>query len=171
MLITPAYAELNRELHQRIPKFGSNGKKWAEYVRALATRTKSGSILDYGCGKGSLRAAVGPHVREYDPCVPGKDARPAPCDLVVCTDVMEHVELECVDAVLADIYALANRAVLLGICCVEDSKVLADGRGAHITVRPPEWWAEKVGKLGAFEEVEGPEGGFNCVLVKYADDD
>jgi hypothetical protein len=171
MLITPAYAELNRELHKRIPKYGTSGRKWAETVRLLAAKTRSGSILDYGCGKGTLKGAVGPHVREYDPCIKGKDARPSPCDLVVCTDVMEHVELECVDAVLADVFALANRAVLLGICCREDSKKLADGRGAHITVRPPEWWAEKVGKLGPYEQIPCPDGDFNAVLVKYADND
>lgn len=80
MLITPEYAALNRELHERRPDYGTGGHKWANWVRVYCEKRGFTSVLDYGCGKGTLAEALegsGLDVREYDPAVPGKDARPS----------------------------------------------------------------------------------------------
>jgi len=82
--ITSEYAELNRKLHASDPSYGISGSKRAEVIRKLIETTKPTTILDYGCGKGSLGAALDRPIWEYDPCVPGKDAPPRPADLVVC---------------------------------------------------------------------------------------
>src|SRR5690606_11016906 len=103
-------------------------------------------------------------VREYDPGIPGKDSRPEPADLVVCTDVLEHVEPECIDDVLSDIVGLSNRAVLLAIACRGSQKLLADGRSAHILVRSPDWWQEKLSGYGPFKRIEGGELEYNAVM-------
>src|SRR5262245_55345835 len=94
-LITPEYIEQNRLLHERVPEYGMSGQRWGRYVERLITEEKFVSVLDYGCGKGTLaKVLVGYNVAEYDPAVPGKDGRPQPAELVVCTDVLEHIEPE-----------------------------------------------------------------------------
>jgi hypothetical protein len=85
-------------------------------------------------------------VRNYDPGIPADSALPAPADLVVCTDVLEHIEPEHLDAVLAHIFRLAQRAVFLQIALFPAKKTLPDGRNAHLIVQPANWWLDKIGK-------------------------
>ena len=93
MLITPEYRALNAELHARVPAYGTGGHKWASTIREIVQRTGAKSVLDYGCGKGTLRKVRRPiRVHEYDPAIPAKANLPASAGVVVCTDVMEHVE-------------------------------------------------------------------------------
>ncbi len=68
------------------------------------------SVLDYGCGKGTLAEAVSFEIREYDPAIAGKDENPLPADLVICTDALEHIEPEYLDAVLVHIASLTRMA-------------------------------------------------------------
>lgn len=166
MLISPEYAALNAELHERVPAYGTGGHKWADYVRKLCAQVEAGSILDYGCGKQSLRDALpGLIVHGYDPAIEGCDTR-VECDIVVCTDVLEHVEIECMREVVSDVIAHARKAVVLSIACRESGKILADGRQAHITVRSPDWWIGYLSPFGAFERLESPDDEFNAVLLK-----
>src|SRR6185436_376305 len=82
--ISSGYRELQRELHARPNGYGGKGDKWAAGVLAVAAAYDASSILDYGCGEGTLAkalAAAGRVCREYDPAVAGKDSRPAFADL------------------------------------------------------------------------------------------
>lgn len=106
------------------------------------------SILDYGCGAGTLGTALKAQAwpfdfREYDPAVPGKDAMPRPADLVVCTDVLEHIERDRLDTVLGHIRALSMQGTFLVISTVPAHKSLPDGRNAHLIVESPDWWRER----------------------------
>ena len=146
MRFTPEYQALNRKLHASNPTFGGHGSKWAEHVQKVAQLMNSTSILDYGCGKGSLAMAVPLPIREYDPAVPGKDADPAPADLVVCTDVLEHIEPECLQEVLDHIASLTVRIAFFTIHCGAASKNLPDGRNAHLSQHSMQWWTEQINK-------------------------
>ena len=142
MRISETYREQNRKLHER-PGYGISGKKWAGLVSDLYEAYNCASVLDYGCGKGTLGQAM-PHlmVRGYDPCIEGLDADPDPADLVVCGDVMEHVEEECVDEVLDHIQGLTKKVVVFVVSTRPAKKILPDGRNAHITIRDSNWWLE-----------------------------
>jgi len=144
MRISEAYREQNRQLHDN-PNYGISGAKWAGLVNDIYNSHSCNSVLDYGCGKETLGKAL-PHlmVKGYDPCIPGLATAPASADLVVCGDVMEHVEEGCVDEVLDHLQVLANKAVLLVISTQKAAKTLPDGRNAHITIRPGDWWLEKI---------------------------
>lgn len=85
---------------------------------------------------------------------------------MVCTDVLEHVEIDCVRDVVQDITDLARGAVLLGICCKAGGKELADGRNAHILVKPGSWWREFLSQFGVWRELDGQRFEYNCVLRK-----
>ena len=153
-LITPAYLALQVELHQRPNGYGGKGGKWAEAVRSLVDRFGATSVLDYGCGEGGLKRALRPmcdsriRIDEYDVAVSGKDVRPVFADLVVCTDVLEHVEPELLAAVLAHLKLLARKAVFAVIATRPSGKIMADGRNAHLIQESSEWWAATLTEAG-----------------------
>ena len=79
-------------------------------------------------------------IAEYDPAIPGKDAEPEPQDIVVCINVLEHAEPDCLADVLSHIQALSLGGVLFIIDTVPAQKTLADGRNAHLIVEDLDWW-------------------------------
>jgi hypothetical protein len=143
VLITAEYAELNRQLYTVEPEYGTSGKTWAKYIRGLAAYNPR-SILDYGCGRRTLEQALGFPIRNYDPCIKGFEDPPEPEDMVVCTDVLEHIEPECLDAVLDDLQRVTRKTGFFVIATRRARKTLADGRNAHLIVQPAEWWIPKL---------------------------
>jgi hypothetical protein len=143
MLISDEYRKLNEELHKN-PRYGSRRRE-AIYkeISLLMAATKSHTLLDYGCGKGEMAKHL-PAVC-YDPCVPEFSKKPrATFDVVACCDVLEHVEPDCLEYVLGDVFCYARRAVYLVISTRPAAKTLADGRNAHLIVKPGEWWSELI---------------------------
>lgn len=145
MLITPEYVELNRKLHEDRPDYGANGHRYAETVRGLAVSVEAETALDYGCGKGTLSRAV-PQLpwRNYDPAVEKYASRPMPADLVVCGDVLEHIEPDCLIEVLEDLRSLTLKLAYLVIATRPAAKTLADGRNAHLIVEDASWWTPQL---------------------------
>lgn len=167
MLITDSYKQLNAELHDREPFYGTSGKKHTGAVYHAARQFNTRDVLDYGCGKQRLKEALSDvlNVRGYDPAVPGLDAPPEPADLVVCTDVLEHIEPTCLDEVLIDLRRLTKRALFAVISTRPAIKTLADGRNAHLIVEPASWWLRHL--LDHFEPVQFQrrETEFEVVMV------
>lgn len=143
-----------------MPEYGTSGSHWAPMVYSLARRHEANTVLDYGCGKGSLFRAIREQFSaqpaplaaiplpfeclEYDPAIEGKTEKPAHVDVVVCGDVLEHVEPDCLYAVLDDIRDISRKAVMLIVATAPASKTLADGRNAHLIVEPSHWWLPKI---------------------------
>lgn len=143
-LISPQYQALLRELHaQRI--WGDGGYKYADDVRRIASDLNASTVLDYGCGVGTLKTSVPElDVREYDPGIIGKDHLPAPADLVVCSDVVEHIEPHLVSAVIDHIGDLTEKACFMVISTRLAHTMLPDGNNAHLTVQTVKWWLEQL---------------------------
>lgn len=144
-LISPAYREEQIRLHAEPRGYGGRGRKWTTQVNAAIWLNGYKSVLDYGCGQGSLHESLiltnrKIDLREYDPAIPGKDALPEPADLVVCTDVLEHVEPDKIAAVLAHLRSLARHGLFIVVSLIETAKTLSDGRQAHILLQPADWW-------------------------------
>lgn len=157
-LISPEYLQTQIVLHAEPRGYGGKGDKWANGVHQIAADYDCGSILDYGCGRGMLAHALrglGRPCREYDPAIPGKDGRPAFADLVVCTDVLEHIEPDKLDTVLAHLRGLARKACFVVIATRPSNKTLTDGRNAHLILEQAAWWEARVRAAG-FEVHPGP---------------
>lgn len=145
MLISPEYAALNRGLHDSSFKYGAGAWRKADVVAEIVRKRRYASILDYGCGKGSLKRALPDlDIREYDPCIEGKDGRPERADLVVCLDVLEHIEPHFLDAVLSDIAQLAKVELFCTIATHPSKDILADGRNAHLIIEDARWWLDRL---------------------------
>ena len=149
MLISQSYIEQNRQLHASRKDYGVGSLKYASKALALMKELECKTMLEYGCGKGTLLKAI-PGARGYDPAIPEYAERPVPADLVVCTDVLEHIEPECLEEVLEDLRVLGTKGAMLFISCRPASKFLPDGRNAHLIVESQDWWLEKLSSY--FEE-------------------
>lgn len=152
-LISSDYLKLQQQLHASPRGYGEGGDKWAKTVALVADLYGAGSILDYGCGQGSLVRALrkmgrGWRLAEYDPAIAGKSGPPAFADMVVCTDVLEHIEPDRLDRVLAHIKSLMRKVGFLVISTRPANKVMADGRNAHLIVEPGDWWEARVQAAG-----------------------
>jgi 2-polyprenyl-3-methyl-5-hydroxy-6-metoxy-1,4-benzoquinol methylase len=148
-LISENYAEQNRLLHASNPGYGRRGARHCQAMLEVLNATDSKSILDYGCGKGRFKAAMSSNplldIRNYDPAIPAFAKSPDAADLVLCSDVLEHIEPEKLDAVLHHIRGLAKKAAYIVVATKPDrTKTLPDGRNPHLIVHPSEWWMEKL---------------------------
>lgn len=155
MLITPEYREQNAALHEASAQYGARGDKGAEIVGRLRDRYSCKTVLDYGCGKAGLAKACSFPVACYDPSVPMYNARPMSADLVVCRDVLEHVEEGCLDDVLRDLHSLTDVVMWVLVVLEPSEEILPDGRNTHITLRSREWWTARIGRLFARRDLGG----------------
>ena len=134
------------------------GEALAEYKHNVFNLIKENNIktiLDYGCGKAKFHSILfnnkkvpgspmGIDVTPYDPAVPEFANKPnEQYDLVLCVDVMEHVQEDKVEEVFEDIFTYSNR-VFLTITCYPATQTLVNGKNAHYTIKEPDWWKEKL---------------------------
>ncbi len=159
MLISSDYRALNQRLHSERPDYGTSGQRWAQIVSTLMQEHDCVSVLDYGCGKQTLQKALGFPIRQYDPCIEEFSATPEPADLVACTDVLEHIEADCIDSVLDDLKRVTGKVGFFTIATGPAKKTLPDGRNAHVLQRPVTWWLPQIWErwhLLAYRDL-GPE--------------
>lgn len=149
MLLSDSYRQLIEKEHQKDPKWGQTAVRRVSKILEFASRFPSKHILDYGSGSGSFGAYLSVNhpeytVFEYEPAKADKASPPNPCEFVICVDVLEHVEPDCVDAVLDDLKRVVLHTGLFTVCMVPAGKILSDGRNAHLTIQPADWWLEKI---------------------------
>lgn len=144
MLISKEYAAENQRQHEMRNGYGERGHKHLPAVIQLAQREHCATALDYGCGQGSLAAKakkISPLLfSNYDPAIPEFAALPSPADLVVCTDVLEHIEMTCLMNVVEHLASLVNKAFYFNIATRPAGRMLSDGRNAHLIIRDPYFW-------------------------------
>lgn len=153
-LISPHYLEMNKALHAT-GSYGIRGHARAHDVLNIAVDYDCRTILDYGCGQGTLKDALTLPVREYDPAIEGKHFPPQPADLVVCADVLEHIEPECLEAVLEHLATLTKKILFAVVHLGPAKKFLPDGRNAHLIQEDEHWWLERMSKHFNVEQMSG----------------
>jgi hypothetical protein len=151
-LISDELIELNRKLHEEHLEYGVGGSKYADIAKDLITKTKGQSLLDYGCGKGYLGKALDFPVWEYDPAVPGKETLPRPADVVICADVLEHVEPDKIDHVIEHISRCTLKAAFFAIYSGPAKKTYSDGRNTHLIQKKAWWWLERLSNFFAISK-------------------
>jgi len=143
-IISDEYLALLQKYRLSHPDWGSTARKHSDKVASIASAHGVKTILDFGCGTGTLAAALkgkGYKITKYDPAVADFDLLPEQqFDMVVCIDVMEHVEEQFAQAVINLCLDKADKCVYFYISCVPAKAVLPDGRNAHITLLDPRTW-------------------------------
>lgn len=143
MLITEEYKKMNAEKHKQ-GSFGIYGIDWANTIMDLCKQNLTQDVLDYGCGQSMLAKTLPFKIQQYDPAIPVYSKMPVPADVVICTDVLEHIEPECIDSVLQHLRSLTKKMVLLEVSTVPAMKTLPDGSNCHRIIQPYNWWLEKL---------------------------
>ena len=145
-MISKEYKAELRKMHTDSPRWGRGSVQHYTYIVTQNPAT----VLDYGCGKGGLVRelnASGIQCTGYDPGVWEFRNRPkGKYALVICADVLEHVEPGELDNVLADIAGFAERDIMLVIATRKAVAVLPSGRNAHLIVENELFWIERISK-------------------------
>ena len=134
--------QLNR-LHETKQTFGS--RTGLGDIQQWVDKYQPQTFLDYGCGKGGLVNTLN-DIKEgccigYDPGIAQYAVEPsAPAEMLISTDVLEHIEPEFIDNVLQHINGLFTRVAYLLIATCPAKKALPDGRNAHLIQQEPDWW-------------------------------
>lgn len=125
-----------------------HAKQIGQLIRQYDVKT----VLDYGSGRGD--AYRSPHklhhewglkrksITLYDPAFPQYESLPVkPRDMVVCSDVLEHVPEADVPAFIGDLYGLARKVIWASVCCRPAKKTFPNTDiNLHVCVHPIEWW-------------------------------
>lgn len=133
-------------------------------ISLIVKDTNIKTVLDYGCGKGlahrtfNLRQMWGvDDITLYDPGVMLYQTKPSGLyDMTLCMDVMEHVPEEYVDDVFEEIAKYTKKVAVFSISTRPASKLLPDGRNAHLTVKPVKWWKQKLNEMPVYTKAFFP---------------
>ncbi|MEZ7956910.1 MAG: class I SAM-dependent methyltransferase [Rubritalea sp.] len=146
-----------QQLHKDDPSYGSTSLKFIDEVSLMINALKPKSILDYGCGKGTLIAEIERRYPEincyrYDPSIQEYSALPVKdADLVINTDVLEHIPVADIDSVLREISSISKNAYF-NLHHGKAATTLPSGENAHCTVKSPSWYSKKIATY--FDPVE-----------------
>ena len=156
-MISEKLKQAYTDIHQKTP-FGKRAKI-PSYLKKFIKDKNPKSILDFGCGKGNLVGVLkesypGIEVYGYDPANPDYNEG-IPCvDMIISTDVLEHIEPEFIEDTI-EMLSLKGKFHYHLISCAPAKLILPDGRNAHLIQEDPDWWRPRFEKYGyniLFEE-------------------
>jgi hypothetical protein len=145
------YIELSRKLHETNNSYGSANNVLLPEIVFFLKKLKPKHVIDYGCGKGLLLNILKnkfPKINfyGYDPAIPEyENLRINKADFVINSDVLEHIPEKDIDDVLFHISSLSKN-VFFNLHHGKAEKLLPNGENAHITIKPSEWYHEKMAK-------------------------
>ena len=169
-LISEEYREQQTHLHESNPNYGSASLQWGKTVADMAKSWGCEALLDYGAGKQRLKpgldeAGYSGMYFPYDPAIEKiSKIGDLEYDLVVCIDVLEHIEPNFLEYVLDD---LQKHTHYRGFCTVHTGpakKFLMDGRNAHLTQEPARWWLPKLCQRWNILALQSQKSGFQVVV-------
>ena len=146
MYISQSYQNLLVESHNN--KFFSGGSQKFNFIANYITADIS-TILDFGCCWGELVDKISteyPNIncQGYDPGVSRFMSLPnKPSDMLICLDVLEHIELEFLESNLQLIDTLFTKKAVLLVACYPAGKYLPNGKNAHLIIENDQWWEDK----------------------------
>ena len=144
-------------------------RQWRrDALSVYLTRNMPSNILDVGCGRGeSLKVArecgvviahgceiveslCGPQVTYLPEGAVKLPFRDNHYQMVVCMDVLEHLEPEEVPLAIQELRRVAAWKMFVSVPHKQERN------GLHLTVEPREWWIDQLSKVGEVEVIDLP---------------
>ena len=156
--------------------------RFAGPIKQIIEKHGCETLLDYGCGKGhpytdKFRTVpdsgfLDTPIHEfwgikditlYDPGEEEHNKLPTGVyDIVVNTDVLEHVPYQDLAWVIKEILNYSTNVVFLNICCLPAMKHFLNGENVHVSLYPVEEWLQFIARIS----VDYPY----LTIYVYADD-
>jgi len=149
-------------------------------IKKVIASSGSINLLDYGCGKALAWQegnylnidGVQTHTKDYlgieefylyDAGYKPYSKEPQKkYDIVICTDVLEHISEVDMKWFISELFSYADKFVFANIASYPAGKILPNGENAHCTVKTVDWWK------ALFEEVAYSYNGVNWeIWVDY----
>lgn len=119
MLISEEHRTAEYRKHITDPEYGGEAIQYSGQISTIINNMQFDEVLDYGSGKGELaRSLTLDHpvkVHLYDPAIPAIAESPDPREMVVCVEVLNHVEPDFVDSVLDDIKRVTKNLIFIAM--------------------------------------------------------
>lgn len=139
------------DVHRTEADYGRSSERLlAQLQRLLVDRSfQPKTILDFGCGKSRLVDWIAKlqdsEALRYDPAIPAFATKPAvQADLVLNTDVLEHIPESGIDTILRDIRSSGRHAFFV-VYTARSRHTLPNGLNMHVTIKPAAWWKDRIG--------------------------
>ncbi len=170
MAITnPELIEQYRHIHQT-SRFGVSAHEFQAQIQACVVDLKPDIILEYGCGQSELYRTLetGPaRFVRYDPSIPELAQLDIDrADLMINTDVLEHIPAEDLDAVLAHMRSFGDK-VFFNIATRPARRTLPNGENAHCTIWPAERWLPLLQKHFPDTRLLIDKPGYECTFITW----
>ena len=128
-------------------------------IHSIFNEYSISTVLDYGCGGSDWRSSgfdtISGHsaveyfglqnAYRYEPARDLDERQRVDC--VISFDVLEHIFISDIPAVLRDMFSYAAKLIILNVACYPAAAKLPNGENAHITVRQPLWWKGMVDSI------------------------
>lgn len=142
------YIKQYKLLYKRKKNYGKTSIKLYDMLKKIINDLNISSVLDYGCGKSKLLDLIKKNkkikIYRYDPAIKKySKLTKNKVNLVICTDVLQHVPLYDLDRVLKEIKS-KGIYILFYIKCTNHKTKLPNKTYANCTVYDKKWWLEKL---------------------------
>ena len=168
-LFSQQHIDFQKQVHDECPAYGNASLVFAPMVSELCNANVIQSLLDYGAGEGqvpqNLELDHDMDVQLYDPAIKRLQDSPKPAEMVVCLDVLDAVETDCIDAVLDDLKSLTTKMAFFAINTMQPESMQGteiDDSGREF--QPMEWWLPKLMERFELHYLSRISTGFVVVL-------
>ena len=158
-LVSDEYRAKIESVTQKMP-WGGDVVGSVPRIYKYATEHNCKSILDYGSGKSDFLKTMdrdhpdhGFQINQYEPARPELAGDPVASDMVICVDVLEHIEPDKLDNVLDHIALKTNKIFYFKVCLLPSFNSFEDGTNLHLIVEPKEFWLDKLSKHYTIEDI------------------
>ena len=186
--MTTDHKKLEREKYETMwkePRYRqySPGERLVDYFLSRVNVSADHTVLDFGCGTGRAASAIAAKTKakvigldiamnclDQDSdvtlmeCCIWEDI-PVKGDVGYCTDVMEHIPPQHIDAVLRNIKNNIKNETFFQICTKDASFGKDKGLTLHMTVRNEGWWKRKLEEYFTLKEWSAGNTGFTCIAA------
>lgn len=170
-IIDEKLIEQYKELHEASGGYGDSACFLMYEILACLVDLKPNSVLEYGCGRSDLIEILPLENVEfwvrYDPALLEFVKPPySDFDLVINTDMMEHIPACDIDIVLEDIRCYSEN-VFFNISTRAAECFLPNGDNAHCTVWGTEVWLAKIKVIFPEAHCVYRDDGESCVIITW----